>query len=74
LIASTPERLRETKQKILGGGAPPNLYNLPPGCHYVERCRFADDSCNKPLSLDQVGDGHFAMCARMDAVREGWPS
>jgi oligopeptide/dipeptide ABC transporter ATP-binding protein len=74
LIASTPERLRETKQKILGGGAPPNLYNLPPGCHYVERCQFADDSCNNPLVLEQVGDGHFAMCARMDAVREGWPS
>ncbi len=70
LIASTPERLREGKRAILGGGAPPNLFDLPPGCHYVERCEFADAGCRQTPPWETVGGGHYAMCARLAAVRE----
>lgn len=72
LIDATPERLRELKQKAHGGGAPPNLYNLPAGCHYAERCRFTDDICKDLVPFNEVGTAHFAMCAQVNAVRDGW--
>ena len=74
LIDATPERLRDLKHKVHGGGAPPNLYNLPTGCHYVERCRFADDVCNDPVAMEEVGAAHFAMCSHISAVGDGWVS
>jgi len=73
LIASTPERLKSGRQAILGGGAPPNLYSLPPGCHYVDRCRFKEDQCDSMPGWEQVGDEHFALCARVEAVRASGP-
>ncbi len=69
LIASTPERLREGKAAILGGGAPPNLFDLPKGCHYVDRCSFAQDVCGEPPKWEDLDDGHEALCSRIDAVR-----
>lgn len=69
LIASTPERLQKGKRVLLGGGAPPNLFDLPPGCHYVPRCEFAETICGEPPPWEEVSNDHFAMCARIDNVR-----
>jgi peptide/nickel transport system ATP-binding protein/oligopeptide transport system ATP-binding protein len=61
LINSTPER-------ILAGavppraGQPPDLENLPAGCHYAYRCQFASDVCRTPVLLVTLGDRHEALC------------
>ncbi len=51
------------------GGAPPDLANLPPGCAFAERCRFAQERCHAaPPPAVQVEPGHQARCLRIDAT------
>ena len=46
LLGSIP-RLEQDRSKALLSvpGLPPDLTNLPPGCRFAARCRFADDQC-----------------------------
>jgi oligopeptide/dipeptide ABC transporter ATP-binding protein len=58
---------------------PPNLVDLPPGCHYAPRCPFATDECRTPVPFADFGSGHRALChfpegADMDAPRELVPN
>lgn len=61
LIASTPDKI------VLGGavlraGAPPNLYALPEGCIFSDRCPKVHGKCReKPANVAVAGD-HFAAC------------
>ena len=44
-------------------GSPPDLVNLPTGCKFHPRCRFATEKCKEQEpELDKVGEGHFAAC------------
>lgn len=61
LIAATPERL------TIGGGAglggpPPNLFDLPTGCHVRLRCACAQEICRTPPPQRELGPGHVAAC------------
>jgi peptide/nickel transport system ATP-binding protein len=51
------------------GGSPPDLSQLPPGCAFAERCRFATDAClaTQPASLE-LAPGHRARCLRTEAT------
>ncbi|MCI0799257.1 MAG: peptide ABC transporter ATP-binding protein, partial [Chloroflexi bacterium] len=50
-------------------GQPPDLVNLPPGCAFRERCRFAVDKCATDTPpLMPTGDGHLAACWRADEM------
>jgi peptide/nickel transport system ATP-binding protein len=51
------------------GGSPPDLSQLPPGCAFAERCRFAADACLsiQPAPL-QLAEGHQARCLRTEAT------
>ena len=44
-------------------GQPPDLINLPRGCSFLPRCRFAIDQCatDEP-PLTRLTEGHFAAC------------
>jgi peptide/nickel transport system ATP-binding protein len=46
-------------------GSPPDLAQLPPGCAFAERCRFAIDACRatQPPALE-LANGHSARCLR----------
>jgi oligopeptide/dipeptide ABC transporter ATP-binding protein len=61
LIDSTPERILKGA-KPPRAGQPPDLENLPTGCHYAYRCQFAADVCRQPVPLVAVGDRHEALC------------
>ncbi len=62
LINSTPSRVAQLGQAPTSGGPPPNLYDLPQGCHYSDRCEFAADICAAvPPDVD-LGATHFAAC------------
>lgn len=41
---------------------PPNLVDLPPGCHYAPRCPFATVECREPVPSRDFGSGHRALC------------
>jgi oligopeptide/dipeptide ABC transporter ATP-binding protein len=64
LLNSVPRLDLPRKEKLDPvEGQPPDLLNLPPGCAFRERCRFAIDQCaeEKP-PLRPVDTGHFAAC------------
>ena len=50
-------------------GQPPDLINLPEGCSFRDRCRWAVDKCATdapPLML--VNEGHWSACWRSDEL------
>ena len=50
-------------------GQPPDLVNLPPGCAFRTRCRWAVDKCatDEP-PLEPIGEGHWSACWRSDVL------
>jgi oligopeptide/dipeptide ABC transporter ATP-binding protein len=61
LIAATPERLALGTAGQLGG-APPDLYNLPSGCHHRDRCRHSTELCQSTPPNVELGPTHSARC------------
>jgi len=50
-------------------GQPPDLINLPPGCAFRERCRWAIDKCATDTpELVETSDGHLSECFRADEL------
>jgi oligopeptide/dipeptide ABC transporter ATP-binding protein len=64
LLNSVPRLDLPRKEKLDPvQGQPPDLINLPPGCAFRERCRFAIDRCAEEIPpLQSVGDGHISAC------------
>jgi oligopeptide/dipeptide ABC transporter ATP-binding protein len=55
LLAALPEvRADSVRQKLRPiGGQPPELDDLPPGCSFAPRCRYAEPACLEfPMELD----------------------
>ena len=61
LLSSAPDRM-VPGQSAIRAGAPPNLYDLPPGCPYADRCPKAQGVCAGPLPSADFGDGHEVRC------------
>jgi peptide/nickel transport system ATP-binding protein len=52
-------------------GMVPSLTNLPPGCAFAPRCRFAIPRCREEYPpLDDFGGRHFAACWRAAEMAE----
>ena len=50
-------------------GIVPALSNLPPGCTFAPRCRFADEKCRAEYPpFEQKRPGHWAACWHSDAL------
>ena len=48
-------------------GQPPDLINLPPGCSFRDRCRWAIDKCaTDSPELMETGEGHLSACWRSE--------
>ena len=63
LIDSIP-RLDQKGQELYAiGGLPPNLMNIPAGCEFNPRCRFAQDVCRRERpQLEEVAPGRMTAC------------
>ena len=47
-------------------GSPPNLAELPPGCAFAPRCRYAADVCRQgEIPVVPTGTGAMARCVRV---------
>ena len=68
LIDSAPDRVRLGQTKIRAG-TPPDLYNLPPGCPYADRCPRAQALCSQTPPVADFGAGHLAHCHFPEEVR-----
>jgi len=50
-------------------GLPPDPTNLPQGCSFSPRCKFAADECRKEaINIYKTEDGHDCRCRRIEAV------
>jgi len=70
LLKSVP-RLDLPKREKLAPieGFPPDLINLPVGCSFRARCKFAIERCAQEAPpLTSVGEGHTAACFRAKEV------
>jgi peptide/nickel transport system ATP-binding protein/oligopeptide transport system ATP-binding protein len=61
LIASTPGRIAQLGYTVTGG-TPPDLYDLPSGCLYRDRCPRATTACLAPPPRIALDDAHGAAC------------
>jgi oligopeptide/dipeptide ABC transporter ATP-binding protein len=51
-------------------GAPPDLTNIPLGCPFHPRCKFAQDICKiKVPELSNVESGHQVACHRYEELK-----
>jgi oligopeptide transport system ATP-binding protein len=76
LLKSIPRLDQALKEKLDPiEGLPPDLVNLPPGCPFRPRCRFAVDKCAAEYPpFFKVGDRHGTACwvdVVTGAVRSG---
>ncbi|HVQ25181.1 MAG TPA: ABC transporter ATP-binding protein, partial [Planctomycetota bacterium] len=66
LLSAVPRpdpRLRKSANRIRLTGEVANLANLPPGCPFHPRCRYATDRCRTEVPpLRDVGGGHSYVC------------
>jgi len=57
-----PKSARERRRIVLEGDVPSPL-NMPTGCAFRTRCRYATEQCAKETpSLTDRGNGHFVSC------------
>lgn len=57
-----PETARKSKRIVLEGDVPSPL-NMPTGCPFRTRCRYATDQCAQEMpKLTDRGNGHFVAC------------
>lgn len=52
-------------------GLPPDPTDLPQGCAFSPRCKYATDECCKgPISIYKTEDGHDCRCCRMNDIKK----
>jgi oligopeptide/dipeptide ABC transporter ATP-binding protein len=67
LLKSIPrlgERAKHDHRKLSEiSGIVPNLFDLPDGCRFYPRCRYAMEICNETVpGLIEVGESHYVRC------------
>jgi len=72
LMNSIPrvDRAAERKERLQAiPGNVPNPLNLPEGCAFHPRCRFAQDRCKEAVPpLEDAGNGHQVRCVRWNEL------
>jgi oligopeptide/dipeptide ABC transporter ATP-binding protein len=67
LMGSVPRMEARTGRLPSIEGQPPPLHDLPPGCRFAPRCRYADDRCRRDYPpAFVVGADHSAACWRAE--------
>ena len=72
LMRSVPRLDRPSEAKLEAiEGEPPDLIDLPAGCSFAPRCRYAIDRCTEdipPLQLTNGSEGHVSACWVADSL------
>jgi oligopeptide/dipeptide ABC transporter ATP-binding protein len=71
LLKSIPNIELEDQELEAIPGSPPDLLNLPTGCHFRPRCSYAFERCQKEAPpLFNTGSEHFVRCFLYDKERK----
>jgi oligopeptide/dipeptide ABC transporter ATP-binding protein len=64
LLHSVPRLDQPRKSKLDPiEGQPPDMWNLPPGCSFAPRCKFAVEKCAREVPpLREIQSGHTSAC------------
>jgi peptide/nickel transport system ATP-binding protein len=65
LVQSIPQITNHSHTRLNAiGGRPPDLVNLPTGCRFAERCRYAQEKCldEMPPLIAAPSPGHEFRC------------
>lgn len=64
LLAAVPRiSLRRRGKRMVTLGEPPDLANLPSGCVFHPRCKYAQEVCRvQPPELKPIGSNYFVSC------------
>ena len=69
LMESIPTGVSRQNRLVPIPGQPPDLLNLPPGCPFEPRCRYAVEQCRTAdVPLRPVGPGHQSACIRFEEI------
>jgi oligopeptide transport system ATP-binding protein len=69
LMESIPTGASRQNRLVPIPGQPPDLLNLPAGCPFEPRCRYAVDRCRTAdVPLRPVGPGHQSACIRFEEI------
>lgn len=75
LIGSVPKVEERVERLYQIEGQPPALYDLPVGCRFEARCRYAKSKCAEEYPpYFEVNEHHKAACWRLDPSWETLPS
>lgn len=71
LLESIPRLDQPKGSKLIPiPGQPPNLADLPTGCSFQPRCRFAQEKCSVEYpDVSDLGNGHTSACWEVDSFR-----
>ncbi len=63
LLSAVPRVANRGSYRLVTPGEPPDLLNLPKGCVFNPRCKYAEGPCfEENPQLLQVGEDHFVRC------------
>jgi peptide/nickel transport system ATP-binding protein len=64
LLAAVPKTTqRKRGMRLVSPGEPPDVANLPKGCVFVPRCKYATEQCKEQMPiLRPVGSGAYVSC------------
>lgn len=51
-------------------GMVPSLTEMPEGCRFAPRCRYAKENCRLEPALQDIGGGHLVRCSRIPLEKE----
>lgn len=72
LITTAPSLLDTESEKEPIQGSPPDLMNLPEGCAFHPRCKYATELCKKEVPvLRCIGEDHKAACHYAGCFKDG---
>lgn len=72
LFAAIPDMNEDEEWLHPIEGLPPDPTNLPQGCAFHPRCKYATDACkNSAVSMAKTADGHDCRCCRLNEIKEG---
>jgi oligopeptide/dipeptide ABC transporter ATP-binding protein len=71
LINSIPKLDTEQKSKLFEiEGMVPDLFSMPEGCRFQNRCPYATAQCTQPPTPERVKDGHEVSCIRHAEINQ----
>ena len=68
LLESVPDLDADVDSLPSIEGQPPSLDDLPPGCAFAPRCRYAFDRCQEYPPAFTIEPGHAALCWRHEGA------